>query len=135
MSNSSGPQPARLASHTHRGYNDLEAQAGLPGFENIELNEGRNPLPRMPQQANTSSDKKTSRVLVRHYIDGIKSFCEKNPGWAWLILCLFLSALVIGGSGLIMASFVSMLAPAPEMTDELRDAINHIPGFSEGIHR
>lgn len=63
----------------------------------------------------------------------MKTFCEKYPNTS-IGIFVFLVSFCLFMSIVLLTAFMGIWADQVEMTDAMRDAIEHIPGFNKGIY-
>ena len=83
------------------------------------------PLPGLPLE-----EKKG--VFRRKCIDPLKKFCGKYPN-----LSLAIYMLIVSGSlaaSIVLLTLFMRIFPDPEMTDEMRDGIEKLPGYNKGTY-
>ncbi|PVH78567.1 hypothetical protein DL98DRAFT_634252 [Cadophora sp. DSE1049] len=85
------------------------------------------PLPGLPQ------DEKKKGVVRRKCIDPMKRFCEKYPNLSMAAFILIVSFWL--AAGIVLLTLFMGLFKDPVMTDEMRDEIEHLPGYNVGTYR
>ncbi|KAH7321663.1 hypothetical protein BKA65DRAFT_556012 [Rhexocercosporidium sp. MPI-PUGE-AT-0058] len=118
--------------------------AQLPGFRDIELGNltprgvarapaavvapspNTNPLPQQPE--------KKKNIVRRKCLDPMKVFCEKYPNWS-IVIFIFLVVFCMFMCTLLLTLSMEVFAGNNPLTDEMRDGIEHLPGFNKGIYR
>lgn len=80
-----------------------------------------------PQHAETKKG-----VIRRKCIDPMKRFCEKYPNFSIVIFMLIVSFWLV--ASIVLLTLFMGLFKDPEMTDEIRDEIEHLPGYNVGTY-
>ena len=69
-------------------------------------------------------------VFRRKYIDPLKRFCGNYPNLSLAIYMLIVSGSL--ASSIVLLTLFMGIFPDPEMTDEMRDGIEKLPGYKKG---
>ncbi|KAH9220966.1 hypothetical protein DL95DRAFT_455754 [Leptodontidium sp. 2 PMI_412] len=84
-----------------------------------------NQFPRQPEQQ--------KNVARRNCLDLMKVFCEKYPNMS-IVVFMLLVAFCMTMAILLLTLSMEIFARNNPMTDEMRDGIEHLPGFNKDIY-
>ncbi|KAG4437251.1 hypothetical protein IFR05_007267 [Cadophora sp. M221] len=120
-----------LGDATSREMGRLRAEVETEKAEEAGVSVEVETLPPKPNQLAQQPEKKNA--FPRKCLDPMKVFCAKYPNMS-IVIFMLLVAFCMAMSVLLLTLSIEIFARNNPMTDEMRDGIEHLPGFNKGIY-